>query len=176
MNKSDVIDLMAEVGLKAPVSGDFVFVSWDQLAALVQQAEKRWSTDMTTQTEAQRRADHLRSIGFLGEPEAERLAMLLRSQAGSLSNTVKYSTARKSADELDRLSAANAELLTALVKADEFIDGIREDLHHERVTDWYSEGASNAAQAMSESMRLIGNRCADFVVAGAAIAKHKGTS
>ena len=40
MNKSDVIDLMAEVGLKAPVRGDFVFISWDQLVALVQKAEK----------------------------------------------------------------------------------------------------------------------------------------
>ena len=40
MNKSDVIDLMAEVGLKAPVRGGFVFLSWEQLAALVQQAKK----------------------------------------------------------------------------------------------------------------------------------------
>lgn len=59
-------------------------------------------------------------------------------------------------------AAANAELLEALQKADEFIDGIREDLHHERAADWYPEGASSAALSMSENMRLIGNRCADF--------------
>lgn len=57
--------------------------------------------------------------------------------------------------ERDALQARVAEL-------EDFIVGVGQDLHHERVSDWYPEGANNAAVAMSESMRLIGNRCADF--------------
>lgn len=63
------------------------------------------------------------------------------------------------------INAKDAEikrLRDALLHADQFIDSIREDLHSQRTADWYSEGAHNAASAMSESMRLIGNRCADY--------------
>ena len=45
----------------------------------------------------------------------------------------------------------------------EFIDDLRQELHHRRVSDWYPEGAHNAAASMSEDMRLLGNLCADFV-------------
>ena len=69
------------------------------------------------------------------------------------------------------LIEAAPDLLKALIAANEFIDGIRQDLHHNRVADWYPEGAHNSAAAMSESMRLIGNRCADFDAASSAIAK-----
>lgn len=44
-----------------------------------------------------------------------------------------------------------------------FIEGLRDDLHNRRVADWYPEGANNAALQMSEDMRLIGNRCAEFL-------------
>ena len=145
---------------------------------------------MTTQTEAQRLANCLEIYAENHEPDSWVLAKAIKlTQSAAELRRLKAANAALMREAWDwskvleaeiatntALKKTNAELLTALVKADEFIDGIREDLHHERVTDWYSEGASNAAQAMSESMRLIGNRCADFVVAGAAIAKHKGTS
>jgi len=55
-----------------------------------------------------------------------------------------------------------AALKARAAELEDFIVGIGQDLHHERVADWYPEGANNAALAMSESMRLIGNRCVDF--------------
>lgn len=66
---------------------------------------------------------------------------------------------------------AVAELVEALDEAATFIDQVRQDLLHERIADWYPEGAHNAAAHMSETMRLIGNRCADFD-ASATLAKH----
>lgn len=59
------------------------------------------------------------------------------------------------------LIAAAPDLLDALEKAQEIINEIREDLHSRRVADWFPEGAHNAANSMSEDMRLIGNRLAD---------------
>ena len=73
------------------------------------------------------------------------------------------------------LATQRDELLEALLLSDQFIDHIREDLHSERAANWYPEGANNAALSMSESMRLIGNRCADFVAATDAIAKATGS-
>lgn len=61
-------------------------------------------------------------------------------------------------------------LANALREAQAFIDGVRSDLHHLRATDWFPEGANNAALSMSENMRLIGNACADFDTIGAALA------
>ena len=66
--------------------------------------------------------------------------------------------------ELERVNELNAQLLEALTKSLAFIDGIREDLHSRRATDWFPEAANNAATDMSEDMRLIGNACADFDV------------
>jgi|GEM_PF-2895506 len=63
-----------------------------------------------------------------------------------------------------RLIAAAPELLADLQRAQDFIDGIRQELHQRRVADWYPEGAHNAAEQMSEDMRLLGNACADFNV------------
>lgn len=60
------------------------------------------------------------------------------------------------------LKAENEALRARVAELEDFIVGIGQDLHHERVADWYPEGANNAALAMSESMRLIGNRCVDF--------------
>lgn len=60
------------------------------------------------------------------------------------------------------LEAENKRLREALERAELFIDAVRQDLHHERIADWYPEGAHSSAAAMSESMRVIGNRCADF--------------
>lgn len=62
--------------------------------------------------------------------------------------------------------AAISALLADLDAAVTFIDDLRQDLHSRRVADWYPEGAHNAAEAMSEDMRLLGNRCADFEVTG----------
>lgn len=50
----------------------------------------------------------------------------------------------------------------ALKGAEEFIEALAHDLHSERIADWYREGAHNAANAMNESMRLLGNHCAGF--------------
>lgn len=47
-------------------------------------------------------------------------------------------------------------------RAVEIIDWAREELHQRRVADWFPEGAHNAAEQMSEDMRLIGNRLADL--------------
>lgn len=60
------------------------------------------------------------------------------------------------------LEAENSKLREALERAELFIDEVRQDLHHERITDWYPEGANSSAATMSESMRVIANRCADF--------------
>lgn len=57
--------------------------------------------------------------------------------------------------------ALTARMRGALETAQNVIDGVREDLHSQRVADWYPEGANDAATSMSESMRLIGNRLAD---------------
>lgn len=70
---------------------------------------------------------------------------------------------RDSSELIPLVSALAAAALKARVaELEDFIVGIGQDLHHERVADWYPEGANNAALAMSESMRLIGNRCVDF--------------
>ena len=65
-------------------------------------------------------------------------------------------------DKVTALEAENKRLREALERAELFIDQVRQDLHHERIADWYPEGAHSSAAAMSESMRVIGNRCADF--------------
>lgn len=75
----------------------------------------------------------------------------------------------------ERLRAAAPELLAELQRAQEFIDSIRQELHQRRVADWYPEGAHNAAEQMSEDMRLLGNTCADFDTS-AAIAKATGSA
>lgn len=72
-----------------------------------------------------------------------------------------------------RLIAAAPELLAELQRAQDFIDGIRQELHQRRVADWYPEGVHNAAEQMSEDMRLLGNACADFDTS-TAIAKATG--
>jgi hypothetical protein len=73
------------------------------------------------------------------------------------------------------LIAAAPELLEALKEAQDVIYGLRQDLHHRRIADWYPEGAHNAAESMSEDMRLLGNHLVgvDF---SAAIAKAEGRS
>lgn len=58
----------------------------------------------------------------------------------------------------------------ALRQAQAFIDGMRSDLHSLRATDWFPEGAHDAASSMSENMRLLGNACADFDCIGAGLA------
>lgn len=65
-------------------------------------------------------------------------------------------------DQLAALAEQNEKQRKALLSANDFIFTLQHDLYSERCTDWYPEGAHNAATAMSESMRLIGNRCADF--------------
>lgn len=85
-------------------------------------------------------------------------------------------TAALEAERTARMAAQakRDELLAALKESDEFIDQIRQDIHHERIADWYPEGAHNSAEAMSESMRRIGNQIADFDAARAVIAKAEG--
>jgi len=58
-------------------------------------------------------------------------------------------------DERDRL-------IGELRLAEQFIEQVGNDLHNRRCADWYPEGAHNAAEAMSEDMRLIGNDCMGF--------------
>ena len=65
-------------------------------------------------------------------------------------------------EQLAALDEQNEKQRKALLSANDFIFTLQHDLYSERCTDWYPEGAHNAATAMSESMRLIGNRCADF--------------
>ena len=65
-------------------------------------------------------------------------------------------------EELAALAEQNEKQRKALLSANDFIFTLQQDLHSERCTDWYPEGAHNAATSMSESMRLIGNSCADF--------------
>lgn len=63
------------------------------------------------------------------------------------------------------LGAALSELSRLQAERDravEIIDWAREELHQRRVADWFPEGAHNAAEQMSEDMRLIGNRLADL--------------
>ena len=69
---------------------------------------------------------------------------------------------RKHEKELAALAEQNEKQRKALLSANDFIFTLQHDLYSERCTGWYPEGAHNAATAMSESMRLIGNRCADF--------------
>ena len=64
--------------------------------------------------------------------------------------------------QLAALAEQNEKMREALLSANDFIFTLQQDLHSERCTDWYPEGAHNAAESMSESMRLIGNSCADF--------------
>ena len=64
--------------------------------------------------------------------------------------------------QLAALAEQNEKQRKALLSANDFIFTLQQDLHSERCTDWYPEGAHNAAESMSESMRLIGNSCADF--------------
>jgi hypothetical protein len=49
---------------------------------------------------------------------------------------------------------------------EESIQNTVDDLQHQRVADWYPEGANNAALAMSESMRLIANSLVDILGSG----------
>ena len=65
-------------------------------------------------------------------------------------------------EQLAALAEQNEKQRKALLSANDFIFTLQQDLHSERCTDWYPEGAHNAAESMSESMRLIGNSCADF--------------
>ena len=65
-------------------------------------------------------------------------------------------------EQLAALAEQNAKMRDALGAADTFLFSLCQDLHRERCEDWYPEGAHNAAESMSESMRLIGNSCADF--------------
>jgi hypothetical protein len=85
---------------------------------------------------------------------------------------------KANAEQAEQMRRADCypELLAALRLADEFIDGILEDLQRDRVADWYPEGAHNSATGMSYSMQLLANRCADFDAARAAIAKAEGAA
>lgn len=84
-----------------------------------------------------------------------------------------------SEDDLAFIAAANPAAILSLLSdlraareardaAETFIADMGLDLHHARVADWFPEGANNAAMQMSEDMRLIGNRCADYSHSGEA--------
>lgn len=66
------------------------------------------------------------------------------------------------AAEIERLKEQLARAERVVKAQAEFLDGVAIDLHNRRCTDWYPEGAQNAALQMSEDMRLIGNSIADF--------------
>ena len=60
------------------------------------------------------------------------------------------------------MTEAERRLQDQLQEAVDFIEEVGRDLLHRRIADWYPEGAGSAALAMSEDMRLIGNRCVEF--------------
>lgn len=88
---------------------------------------------------------------------AENEVLVERSKRGNTEIALgeKAREAKQLADEVERLTRERDSALA-------FIDGVREDLHQLRCTDWFPEGSNNAALSMSENMRLIGNSCADF--------------
>lgn len=92
---------------------------------------------------------------------------------GDAQSDVSRAFANDAVAAYERVRSAAPELLEALIRAQDFIDTIRQELHQRRVADWYPEGAHNAAEQMSDDMRLLGNSCADFDVS-AAIAKATG--
>lgn len=63
--------------------------------------------------------------------------------------------------------AAVRELVAELKRADAFIAGIADDLLSQRTTDWFPEGADNAANCMSDAMRSTANACRQFDVSKA---------
>ena len=54
-----------------------------------------------------------------------------------------------------------------LQSALEFIHKVGEALHNRRSADWFPEAANNAANDMSEAMRVIGNECLEFDISSA---------
>ena len=66
-------------------------------------------------------------------------------------------------DQIAQLTAENERLLRVVEQALVFIECTAIDLHNRRCTDWYPEGAQNAASQMSEDMRLIGNAMIEAV-------------
>ena len=83
---------------------------------------------------------------------AERPDMVLitRAELGGAMCEAYILAKDQAASELSRLQAERD-------RAVEIIDWAREELHQRRVADWFPEGAHNAAEQMSEDMRLIGN-------------------
>ena len=114
--------------------------------------------------------------GIAGEEVAdmidslERETTILREQVATLTkerdewknDAINGGNAGYLRDQLAALAEQNEKQRKALLSANDFIFTLQHDLYSERCTGWYPEGAHNAATAMSESMRLIGNRCADF--------------
>lgn len=46
MSKDEIMQLMADAGLKTPARGDFIFIHWDQIAMLLAYERKRmFATD-----------------------------------------------------------------------------------------------------------------------------------
>lgn len=79
---------------------------------------------------------------------------------------------RQAADELERLrnSSTTGVVRASLKYHAEEVDRLKQaiqdavdDLQNQRVADWFPEGAHNAADAMSESMRQIANRLVDVL-------------
>jgi len=66
-------------------------------------------------------------------------------------------------EHITQLTAENERLKRVVEQALVFIECTASDLHNRRCTDWYPEGAQNAASQMSEDMRLIGNAMIEAV-------------
>ncbi|VVE06894.1 hypothetical protein [Pandoraea terrigena] len=104
-------------------------------------------------------------------------------EIGQAKHELEFLDVRESRELSDTLLTAAADLVPdrpsyeklveTLERAHEFIDSIRQELHSRRVADWYPEGAHNAAEQMSEDMRILGNDCADFDIQDV-IAKARG--
>ena len=92
----------------------------------------------------------------------EQVATLTKERDEWKNDVINGGNAGYLRDQLAALAEQNEKQRKALLSANDFIFTLQQDLHSERCTDWYPEGAHNAATAMSESMRLIGNSCADF--------------
>ena len=92
----------------------------------------------------------------------EQVATLTKERDEWKNDVINGGNAGYLRDQLAALAEQNEKQRKALLSANDFIFTLQHDLYSERCTDWYPEGAHNAATAMSESMRLIGNRCADF--------------
>jgi hypothetical protein len=45
MTRDDILQRMADAGLKPPARGDFIFIHWDQIAMLLEYERERFASE-----------------------------------------------------------------------------------------------------------------------------------